>query len=135
MNISLLLEIGIFRKVSCSTHDFLRGCSPSRKSPIGSFPQHFQAARFSASSCFDLEVKYASTGTKSGWCKKFFKIPLSNGEEKHVVFIIAMNTTRNKISKYSPLVFSVKKVFKKIREIRRKTPVPEHLQNISGDCF
>ena len=100
MNISLLLEIGIFRKVSCSTHDFLRGCSPSRKSPIGSFPQHFQAARFSASSCFDLEVKYASTGTKSGWCKKFFKIPLSNGEEKHVVFIIAMNTTRNKISNF-----------------------------------
>ena len=100
MNISLLLEIGIFRKVSCSTHDFLRGCSPSRKSPIGSFPQYFQAARFSASSCFDLEVKYANTGTKSGWCKKFFKIPLSNGEEKHVVFIIAMNTTRNKISKF-----------------------------------
>ena len=37
-----------------------------------------------------------------------------------MVFTIAMNTTRNKISKYSLQVFSVKKVFKKFREIKKK---------------
>ena len=60
-----------------------------------SFPQRFQVTR-------SPKYHFLSVPQNSGVCKKFYKSPLSNGEENHVDTCMIMSTTKNKTrTKYS----------------------------------